>query len=269
MKRTFGNSFKIKTLILIFFLYPSCKKDNPVTLNPIVFNPDLTYETMTDYEGNVYKTITIGTQTWMAENLKTTKYNDGTDIPLITNDTIWSNIKTPAYSWYDNNSAYYKSIYGALYDSYTVKAGMLCPLGWHVPDNNEWTTLITYLGDTAGIPAMQATAGNKLKEINTFHWTIGMAGGAGVHYPSKNVGTNESGFTALPCGRRNGIGSFDSTGSDTFWWSSSVFNDTLSLSYSLLGNNWIWRIGNVTGGLGSDYSYIGNMGFSVRCIKNN
>ena len=152
------------------------QKDKPVTLNPIIFNPDLAYETMTDYDGNVYKTITIGTQTWMAENLKTTKYNDGIDIPLITNDTAWSNITTPAYSWYDNNSTNYKATYGALYNSYTIKTGRLCPLGWSVPNNDDWATLITYLGDTIGRSCLVGIAGDKLREKNTFHWTIGIIG---------------------------------------------------------------------------------------------
>lgn len=248
-------------LILVFFLYASCKKDKPITLNPIIFNPDLTYGTMTDYDGNVYKTITIGTQIWMAENLKTTKFNDGTDIPLITDDNAWNNNTTPAYSWYDNDSTYYKPIYGALYNAYTINTGRLCPLGWSVPNNNDLTTLISFLGDTAGTYAHSAIAGNKLREINTYHWTIGIDGGAGVHYPSTNIGTNESGFTALPCGRRGGDGSFGWSGSNTYWWSSSV--------HVLVGNNWYWSVGNVYGGVARNYDFSKNYGFSVRCFRIN
>jgi|ERR1035437_6779 uncharacterized protein (TIGR02145 family) len=269
MKMTFRITFEIKMLILVIFLYPSCKKDKPVTLNPIIFNPDLAYETMTDYDGNIYKTITIGTQTWMAENLKTTKYNDGTDIPLITNDTAWSNITTPAYSWYDNNSTYYKPIYGALYNAYTINTGRLCPLGWSVPNNNDWTTLVTFLGDTAGTYPYSARAGNKLREIDIYHWTIGMDGGAGVWYPSTNVGTNESGFTALPCGRRGGDGSFGWSGSETYWWSSSVFSDSTYSLHDLIGNNWNWNVGNVFGGVSRNFDFSKNHGFSVRCLKIN
>jgi uncharacterized protein (TIGR02145 family) len=269
MKRAFKISFKIKMFILIFFLYPSCKKDNPVTLSPIVFNPDLTYETMNDYDGNIYKTITIGTQTWMAENLKTTKYNDGTDIPLIINDTVWSNIKTPAYSWYDNNSAYYKAIYGALYDPYTVNTGKLCPLGWHVPNNDEWTTLITYLGDTIGMPFWLVTAGDKLKEKDTFHWTVGIVGGAGVYYPSTSIGNNKSGFTALPCGKRVGNGLYGWIGSTASWWSSSIFSDSTYFLPSLVGNNWYWNLENTYSGVKNHFEYVGNTGLSVRCLKNN
>jgi uncharacterized protein (TIGR02145 family) len=268
MKMTFRITFEIKMLILVIFMYPSCKKDKSVTLNPIIFNPDLAYETMTDYDGNVYKTITIGTQTWMAENLKTTKYKDGIDIPLITNDTAWSNITTPAYCWYDNNSTNYKETYGALYNSYTIKTGRLCPLGWDVPNNDDWVTLITFLGDTVGRSCLVGFAGDKLREKNTFHWTIGIIGGVGVHYPSNSIGTNESGFTALPCGRRNGDGSFLESGSLTYWWSSSVLSSSTYFPI-FVGDNWCWTISNKCSGVNSNYDFSKNMGSSVRCLKIN
>ena len=99
-----------------------------------------------DIDGNVYHTVTIGTQVWMVENLKTTKYNDGTAIPLVTDNTAWGALTTPGYCWYNNDSATYKNTYGALYNWYAVNTGKLAPTGWHVPTDSEWTVLTTYLG---------------------------------------------------------------------------------------------------------------------------
>ena len=116
-------------------------------------------------------------------NLKTTKYNDGTSIPNVTNDTSWSNLTTGAYCWY-NNDVSYKNPYGALYNWYAVNTGKLAPKGWHVPSDAEWTTLITYLGG-------ESIAGGKLKEAGTTHWLS----------PNTEA-TNSTGFSALPGGRR-------------------------------------------------------------------
>jgi len=258
---------KITIVLLMFFLpsmIGSCKKDsvsNPPPLNEIVFNPDLTYETMTDTYGNEYKTITIGTQTWMAENLRSTKYNDGTAIPLITKDIDWGNLTTPGYCWYDNDSATYKTKYGALYNSYTINTGKLCPLGWHVPNNDEWTTLITYVGG-------DSIAGDKLREKDTFHWSIGIIIAVGTQHPSNSIGTNESGFTALPCGRRNFNGFFGFTSIITYWWSSTVLSASNDFNW-LVGNNWYWYIENDYSGIGSNFDFENKTGFSVRCLKNN
>jgi uncharacterized protein (TIGR02145 family) len=102
-------------------------------------------QTVKDIDGNVYKTVTIGKQVWMAENLKTAKYNDGKTIPLVTDNTEWSNLSAPAYCWYNNDIAN-KEVYGALYNWYTVNTNKVCPKGWHIPIDAEWTTLTTYLG---------------------------------------------------------------------------------------------------------------------------
>ncbi len=132
--------------------------------------------TVSDIEGNTYKTIKIGTQTWMAENLKTTKYKDGSEIPNITNNGD-----------YDNNPANSET-YGRLYNWYTVDDDKgVCPEGWHVPDDAEYTVLTDYLGG-------ESVAGGKMKETGTEHWN------------SPNTGaTNESGFTGLPRGVFFGI----------------------------------------------------------------
>ena len=140
-------------------------------------------KTVTDIDGNIYKTVTIGSQVWLAEDLKTTKYNDGTPIPYVTDKEEWINTKSGAYCW---NCWYCKdesndSIYGALYNWYAI-TGKLCPVGWHVSTDQDWETLIDYCGGWE-------IAGGKLKEVGTIHWE------------SPNLGaTNEFGFTAIPFG---------------------------------------------------------------------
>ncbi|MFZ2340017.1 MAG: fibrobacter succinogenes major paralogous domain-containing protein [Bacteroidales bacterium] len=140
---------------------------------------------ITDIDGNVYNTVVIGTQVWMAENLRTTHLKDGAEIPLVESDTAWANLRTPGYCWYGNYEAFFSlNHYGALYNFYAVSTGKLCPVGWHVPDTDEWYTLIMYLGDEI--------AGGKMKKTGTLDWL------------QPNTGaTNESGFNALPGGFRN------------------------------------------------------------------
>jgi uncharacterized protein (TIGR02145 family) len=170
----------------------------------INFNPDLIYDSIYDSEGNIYRTIEIGTQTWMAENLKSTKLNDGTDIPFVPDVTLWSGLTTPGYCWFNNDSVGY----GALYNWYTVNTGKLCPDGWHVPTDEEWTILTDYLGG-------KSVAGGKLREAGTTHWQ------------SPNTGaTNETGFTGLPAGYRSYGGGFNSFKNYGFWWSSSDWSST-------------------------------------------
>ncbi len=194
--------------------------------------------TITDKDENVYRTIQIGDQVWMAENLKTTKYNDGTPIPPVTGNTIWSNLTTPGYCWYDNDQSTYGETYGALYNWYTVETGNVCPEGWHVPTDGEWTELI----DLGG----QGVAGGKLKEAGTTHWN------------SPNTGaTNETGFTALPGGNRDDQGEFLGAGFHGHWWSSTGDNT---------GDAWyrcmLYVYSEVGRGVSSKQG-----GFSVRCVK--
>lgn len=185
-------------LVIIFIV--SCSKDSESTDAP---------ETFTDIrDGQVYKWVKIGEQTWMAENLRATKFNDGTSIPNVSENSEWLSLSTPAYSWYDNDGAAYKDTYGALYNWYVVNSGKLCPTGWHIPSDNDWNTLITSLGnlDARG----HGDIGGKFKETGTIHWQ------------SPNTGaTNESGFTALPGGGRSySNGYFTSIGYSGSWWSS-------------------------------------------------
>jgi uncharacterized protein (TIGR02145 family) len=172
-------------------------------------------QTVTDIDGNVYKTVTIGTQTWMAENLKTTKYNDGTPIPLVADTMVvramgrkpvsvplWIVVGSGAYCWYYNIKIAAYHVYGALYNRIAVNTRMLCPTGWHVLGIDEWTTLTNYLGDSI--------AGGKLKENGTVNW----------HYPNTGA-TNESGFTALPGGWRDENGVYQEIGYQGVFWSST------------------------------------------------
>jgi uncharacterized protein (TIGR02145 family) len=185
---------KISGLIIILAFVYACKKSK---------NPPSPDDIIIDIEGNIYNTVTIGTQTWMAENLKTTRYKNGTTIPLVTDNTAWAGLTSPGYCWYNNDEAANKATYGALYNWYTVNTGNLCPTGWHVPSDAEWTTLTAYLGG-------KNVAGGKLKETGTAHWA------------SPNTGaTNETSFTALPGGARYYLGSYFNFGSYGYWWSSN------------------------------------------------
>jgi uncharacterized protein (TIGR02145 family) len=191
-----------------------------------------------DADGNVYHTITIGTQTWMVENLKTTKYNDGTTIPNITDGTAWSTLTTPAYCWY-NNDFVNKDTYGALYNWYTIKTGKLCPAGWHVPTNAEWDTLLTYLGG-------ESIAGDKLKETGTIHWTS-----------PNTAANNSSGFTALPAGCRTYTGLFKDIGGVSNWWSSAEIDTERA---------WFRSIHYYGSYVDFNVNYK-NFSFSIRCVK--
>ena len=225
---------KIKSLTLatiIAFILISCEKEEPQP------------ETVTDFDGNIYSTVKIGNQIWMGENLKVTKYNDGTAIPLVTDTTAWSDLTTPVYCWHSNDEATYKNPYGALYNWYTVSTDKLCPEGWHVPSDTEWTQLTDYLGGAD-------VAGGKLKETGTTHWN------------SPNYGaTNESGFTGLPGGHHGFYsGLFYRLGTDGFFWSATEDSSSHAWGRCLRYN--------VAYVMRNRYSSSW-FGFSVRCLKDN
>jgi uncharacterized protein (TIGR02145 family) len=193
---------------------------------------------ISDNDGNTYNIVKIGNQVWMAENLKTTKFNDGTRIPMVSDYKGWSNLISPGYCWYNNDSGRYKDDYGALYNGYTVSTGKLCPAGWHVPSLEEWTTLTDFVGGK--------TAGGKLKERGNQYW---MSPNAGA--------TNETGFTALPGGSRGSLGSFMDEGLRGYWWSSTDYDGTDAWNRAMG-----YTFSNVTGS--SDHK---KSGLSVRCVK--
>lgn len=195
-----------------------------------------------DADGNVYTTLTIDTQIWMKENLKTTKYNDGISIPNITVDGTWTVLTSGAYSDYNNTPAN-STTYGRLYNWYSINTGKLCPIGWHIPTDPEWTILTSYLGG-------ENVAGGKLKETGTIHWLSPNAGA-----------TNETGFTALPGGYRYNDGVFKSITDLGYWWSSTdngadyAWNRKLYSGFSLMLRSTAFAEQFV------------NNGYSVRCIK--
>lgn len=245
MKTNTPNLTLLFQLLVVIMLFNGCKKESTAggTLVPkIGFNPTITYGTMTDQEGNVYKTVTIGNQVWMAENLRTTRYNDGTPIPLDTNIARWRTSVEPAYCNVNNTyNAQEIAVYGRLYNWYAVETGKLAPKGWRVPSEADWKLLYAYLGGNV-------KAAGLMKEAGTAHWL------------SPNTGaTNASGFTALPSGYRNEIGYFIGKDSIAVFWSTTVHpNLPYNASVAYLKYSWEWL---------SDALLVKNIGCTVRCIK--
>lgn len=207
--------------------------------------------TVTDIDGNTYPTVIIGTQEWMAEDLRVTHYPNGDAIPHITDNATWGNLGNnntdDAYSFYNNDNT---TDYGALYtyaaaiaDNWTRDNNAnqgICPNGWRLPTDNEWSTLTDYLGGSD-------VAGGKMKETGTTHWN------------SPNTGaTNSSGFAALPGGYRNGTnGTFYNVGNNGNWWSSTESSSSHAFSRTLIYTN------------ANAYRYDDSKsgGFCVRCIR--
>ncbi|MGC1390480.1 MAG: FISUMP domain-containing protein [Bacteroidales bacterium] len=225
--------------------YSTVKIDIPTSDETITFN----FIACTDYDNNNYPIVEIGTQVWMAENLKTTKYNDGTAIPNETDNTAWRSLTTGAYSDYDNTPS--TSItYGRLYNWYTVDNNAntkvasnggknVCPTSWHVPTDAEWSTLTTYLGG-------ESVAAGKLKETGTTHWTTPNTGA-----------TNESGFTALPSGYHDYDGTYDGIGCTGYWWSTTEYSTIYTFDRCMYCSH------------GDIFRYVNNLqsGYAVRCLR--
>jgi uncharacterized protein (TIGR02145 family) len=204
-----------------------------------------------DIDQNVYTYLPIGQQTWMQQNLNVSRYTDGTPIPQVTDPSQWASLTTGAWCYYNNDPAN-GAVYGKLYNWYAV-AGIydaasaanpalrkkLAPTGWHIPSDDEWTILTTFLGGAT-------IAGGKMKEMGTALWQS-----------PNTAATNESGFSGLPAGYRGSSGSFSNIGYVGFWWSSSE-GDTTSA--------WNRGLSYYDGGAGSsdgDKKY----GFSLRCLR--
>jgi uncharacterized protein (TIGR02145 family) len=219
-------------LIFAIILNISCKKDAYKDLK-------IYGEGVTDIDGNSYGSVIIGNQEWMFGNLKTTTYNDGTDIPTFTDKNDWSELSIGAYVWYENNFEEYGTYYGVLYNWYAVNTLKLCPAGWRVPTTEDWTILSDYLGGVN-------VTGGKLK--------------SGKGWNENGNGTDDYGFNALPAGQRRGDnGNFIDNGLYAYWWSSSV-----NSGFNPIGR-WIPYGDNGIGGdiVGGDK----RQGFSIRCIK--
>lgn len=205
--------------------------------------------TVADIDGNVYQTVKIGTQVWIAENLKTTRYNDDTAIPNVTDNTEWTELSTGAFCWANNDEATYKPLYGALYNWYAVETGNLCPTGWHVPTDAEFSVMEVSLGmseiDASGTEWRGTDQGEKLK--STTGW------------PEGQNGTNTSGFTAPPSGYRfYGDGLTKGLGLICYFWSATPVDDLISAYRRLdADNDAVYRSATHK-----------EAGKSVRCVKN-
>jgi len=193
---------------------------------------------LTDLEGNNYETVKIGNHTWMSENLRTTKFNDGEPIPEVKEKSAWNILSAPGFCWYNNDTSY-KKTFGALYNAYTVNTKKLCPAGWHVSTDAEWTEMVELLGG-------KDVAAAKLKEQGTAHWSEPDSGA-----------TNESGFTALPGGTRYANGIFFSRKDIGYWW---TFTGETVL------NGWYRSMYYSNSTVDKNF-HDSTDGFSVRCVK--
>lgn len=204
MKKSFSFWFAI-FLFLSIPLGINAQDDNPYDAMPIM-----------DIDGNTYKVIMSEEGVWMAENLKTTRFNDGKAIPQNKNKVAWeawSSVKSPMYGWHSSDPKY-RETYGAMYNWHAVGTGKLCPKGWHVPTEKEWNDLMDYAGSS------QKSGDNpsKLKESGTTHWKS----------PNKGA-ANAIHFNALPAGEVSYFNTDEEPGTMTTWWTSSEdLNDVSS-----------------------------------------
>jgi len=206
---------------------------------------------VSDIDGNVYHAVKIGTQWWMAENLKVTRYRNGDPVPSVTEDMRWTDLSSGAYCVYDNNENN-KEIYGLLYNWFAVNDNRgVAPEGWHIPTDTEWKELEMHLGmsqsEADGTDWRGTDEGGKLKDEGTVHWN------------SPNTGaTNESGFSALPGGYRSYFtGTFNEVNSNASFWTSWEYNPS---------GAWSRKLGHNTSAI-HRYNLIKNYGFSIRCVK--
>ena len=223
-------------------------------------------------DGNVYQTVKIGNQVWMAENLKTTRYSDGTAIPLVTGSINWDALTATdkAYCWYNDDIAN-KAVYGALYTWAAAMNGAVsstanpsdiqgvCPTGWHLPSDAEWTQMENYLADN-GHNYDVTTGGGSAKIAKSLASTSGWTSHSGTgtvgntDYPAYR---NKSGFTALPGGYRSHHGAFESISNYGYWWSATEFSTNLAW-YRLM----FYYRSHVYRG-----NYYKEVGFYVRCVR--
>jgi uncharacterized protein (TIGR02145 family) len=198
-------------------------------------------QTVTDYDGNGYDTLTIGTQVWLKQNLRTTHFDDGTYIPFVTDSMEWTHIESMARCYYHNDSTAYDTLYGALYNGYIMNYDKnICPVGWHISTNEEWQKVEIFLGGTDN-------AGGKMKEAGTDHWTAPNTGA-----------TNSSGFTGLPGGMRDLLSVYVAMGENGLWWTTSAYDA------STFWSTYLWYMYS-----GVDHNPTPkNYGLSIRCVRN-
>jgi uncharacterized protein (TIGR02145 family) len=233
MKHRFGACYVPMMMVCVFYILSGgCKKKDS--------SNDSQAATVKDIDGNVYRTVVIGSQVWMAENLKVVRYRNGDAISYITNNGTWAGMTEGAYSNYDNDASL-GSQYGRLYNFYAVTDPRnIAPSGWHVPTENDWQVLVSFLGG-------ENIAGGKLKESGTAHWNAPNTGA-----------TNQSGFCSLPGGVRSRLdGSFAEMGISAVYWSSTSDGIT---------GGWGRHLSYIIEAINSN-SYPNAYGFSVLCVK--
>ncbi len=207
----------------------------------VSFTNGMLHGTVSDMDGHTYRTVVIGTQEWMAENLRSSKYLNGDIISKVADSTLWANANFGAYCWYVNDSTANEQPYGKLYNWYAVNDGRsICPSGWHIPAIAEFTVLTDFLGG-------DLLAGGKMKEAGFNHWST-----------PNTAATNASGFTGLPAGSRNPISIFQSIHFSGIFWSTSESSSTSAEHLNL----------NYATGLVQVNDNNKRFGFSVRCLKN-
>lgn len=226
----------------------SCKKEKDIKLEPL-----------TDIDGNVYKTVKIGNQVWMAENLRVTHYNTGTgkadEIPLLSDGNAWSTTNAGAYCYYDNNSAN-KEKYGLFYNYYAVNTGNLAPKGWHVASDADWEQLTSYLVKNGYNYDESNTVDNHVAKslTSTTGWVLSNVVGAVGNDATTN---NKTGFNALPAGTRFPDASFAPEGFAFMVWTSGPSNPNTPnfcrIDYKSVGLEII--------------SHQASYGHYVRCVK--
>ncbi|NLE02356.1 MAG: T9SS type A sorting domain-containing protein, partial [Fibrobacter sp.] len=231
---------------------------NPDTTDIQISMTPLITGSVTDIEGNVYRTVTFGSQEWTIDNFRSSRLNDNTIIPLVTDSAAWVTTNSPAYCFYDNSTDSVKNKkFGALYNWYTINTGKLAPSGWHVPSDAEWDTLQNYLisngynYDGSTTENLIAIAMASKTDWDTF--TV-------VGAPGQNQEmNNSSGFSALPGGHRNSEGSFDGMGRNAHFWctTESEFDSTLAYDHEIY--HYFWYLGKLP--------FSKKLGSSVRLVK--
>jgi uncharacterized protein (TIGR02145 family) len=253
------NSFRIFitiNLTVLSFLFLSCIPSKSQGLKKIMDSSGLTTfqsPIIKDIDGNEYKTVKIGMQVWMAENLKTTKYNDGSEITLVSDNKKWQEF-TPAFCWFNNNETANEESYGALYNWYAVNTKKLCPTGWHVPTIEDlWNNLFEYLSNN-GYGKKDSKIEIAKSLASTQGWSSdSIAGNVGFD----QTNNNSSGFNGLPVGYRRLSGEFGSSGQVGQWWSSSDYNAFMATGLVIYSNN----------SSAFPASSSKRDGLSVRCLK--
>lgn len=232
-----GKKILLYSVFLASVMVLSCEEEKKIVY---AISPWVNYGSLTDIDGNTYRTIPIGDQVWMVDNLTTTKFNDGASIPIVKDAGLWADLSGPGCCWQNNDTAR-KITYGVLYNWFAVNTGKLCPKGWHVPDDEEWGELVNFLGG-------DNVAGGKLKESYFSHW-----------WSPNSEATNRTHFRALPGGERisDPEAPFDNLGKSGAWWTTRSIEDRAASRAMYYNNS---RVQNSF--------HPKKSGLSVRCISN-